>query len=365
MILFFIKSHEGGVKEMGNNVVKDAQALISKYAGTNEPVEQVVVEQTEAVVNRANPQPAPTPVVESPVNTAPVVPQQVVSQPPVVQEPVVQQQPQTLPEVGDIRAELEKAKQAYRSLQGKYNKELPDLRNDNAQLRVELNALRDEIQTARASVPETPKLNLKDVLGEEKVEELGENYVDMVNKAVDWKTSELLKNQEAESAKKIEAIQEQLLHDRWTNYNKTVGANVDGFIDLVDPMGDGNLDGAFKAFLESRYMIGAFDDADKNMDANVVIDICKMYQNTLQPIQTQVVQTQPVVNPKLQAVAPNTVNNSTPQLQATQPAYSFKQSDYIRMANAFASGKVREAEWLSFEKQYNEAVIDNRINYKA
>ncbi len=336
--------------------VTSAQAFIEKFTEqSNQPVENVQ-EQTAVVVESANPQPVATPIVE-------VVPEEVV----VAQQPVVN--PSIEETVQAMRVELDKVKHSYSSLQGKYNKELPDARKDNARLQAELSLLKDQMYNQQASPVETPVTvteDLKTRLGQEKVDELGQDYVDMVDEASKYNIQQALQQQESVSAQKLAKIQEQMDKDTWTRYNDTIVSHVPNFINLVDPNGDGRLSEEFGEFLVSRYMFDAFDNADKTMNTKVVVDICKMYEDSKVPVQV-VAPVAPVVqhNPKAQVVAPNTVNNSTPQLQPSAQVYAYKMSDYINNAQAFAHGKMKHSQWVNFEEKYNNAVQEGKVDLTA
>ena len=342
--------------------LENAQALIEKFAGQSNVVEEKPQEETSATEERANPQQVETPIVEE-------VPETVVE----VQQPVVSNDAVN-EELKALKEEIEKVKHSYKTLQGKYNAELPTALKENARLQAELNILKDQIQqqqaSANAEIPKSGVDGLKELLGQDKVDELGENYVELVEEATQYKIQQALSKQESEASKKLEEIQAQLEKDKWNNYNKEVVSRVPNFIDLVDPYGDGRLNEKFGEFLTSNYMFDAFDNADKTMNVSAVVDICNRYIDSIKPQEPVAQNVQPQVevpqhNPKAQAVAPSTVNNSSPQMQSSAPIYAYNLSDYITRANAFAQGKMTHSQWFAFETNYNNALRENKVNLNA
>lgn len=344
---------------MSNKALRDAQAYLKEFEKQSQPEAEQAVIQTEEVVDSANQQQESIPVVNVEADEAVAVPQEVVNQPPPSDS-----------RIDALTAELEKLTNSFKSLQGKYNKELPEARNDVARLLAENNLLKEQLMNKQASqveIPAVAEIGLKERLGQEKVDELGENYVNAIDEATEFKIKQALAKQEAEFAQRQEALQEQIMKDKFERYENTVVAKVNNFIQLVDPYGDGKLDSEFCQYLVEHHMFEAFDNADRNMNSDVVIDICNIYNNSKVPVAPVVTETPvvPAYNPKAQAIAPKTTNTSTPQLQPTTPKYAFKLSDYITKGNAFASGKIKASEWIVFEKNYNQAVAEGKVDLTA
>jgi len=338
---------------MSGKALDDAQALIDKYTAKEQQAPEAVLPQTVIPEESATLPVEATPIVRQ-------VPAEVVNEP----QPAVSQGVEV--QMQAMQAQIEKMEQSYKSLQGKYNKELPDARNDSARLKVENDLLKDQLyqkQAAPVAIPQMVDLNLKERLGQDKVDELGENYIEMVDEATQYQIQQALAKQEAGSALKIEAMQKQMDADKWSRYNQSVGSQVPNFISLIDPLGDGRLDVEFGQFLNDRFMLKAFDEADVNMNSETVVKICDIYNNH----KTPPVQAPTVVphNPKAQAVAPTSVNTSSPQLQPQTAAYTYKLSDYITNAHLLASCKMSQSQWLAFEAKYNQAVAEGLVNLTA
>ena len=337
-----------------NKDLEKAQAFLEKFEEQNQPEATPIQEATVEVVESANPQPQAIPIVEPVVEEVVPVPQVVVSQ-------------VTDGQIEALTAKIEKVENAYKSLQGKYNKELPDARNDSARLLAENNSLKIQLMNGQApqvGTPQVESVGLKERLGQEKVDELGENYVDVIDEA-----TQALANQQAEFAKKQESLQEQMVNDRFARYEESVASQVVNFASLVNPYGDGKLDAEFSKFLTDRYMFPAFDEADSNMNVGVVTSICKMFNDSKVPVApvAPVVAPAPVQlhNPKTQAIAPQTTNTATPQMQASQATYAYKVSDYIANSRLLATGKMKASQWMAFESNYNQAVAEGKVNLTA
>jgi len=335
--------------------LEQAQLITEQFKAKEETPQVVVEEQTTQVVDGAIEQPEVTPVVE----TQPA---------PVIQEPqqeVVKPEVQPSAEFAQMQEEIKKIQHSYSTLQGKYNKELGDSRSDNAQLRTELNTLKDQL-LKQASIAETPRpVDIKDYIGQDKVEELGENYVEGISDISQYEIKKALDIQNAQHTKEIDAIKEVQMKERWDRYNSAVGSKVGNFVALVDPLSDGKLDQEFAQYLIDNHMYSDFDNADVNMNVNDVADICNMYNRNKTPVQeapvAPVAPVQPKANPKLQAVAPPTTNNSIPQLQPSEKSYIFSVRDYIDKGNQFARGSMKLSQWLKFEKNYNKALADGKV----
>ena len=340
---------------MSNRALDQAQTIIDKFTAQEQQAPVAVPQQTVPVEESAIPPIEPIPFVEP-------APAQIVQEQQQVVSPTLEAQVQAMQE------RLEKAEHAYSSLQGKYNKELPEARNGFAQLQTENDLLKDQLYNKQASQVETPvvPVGLKERLGQEKVDELGENYVEMTDNAIQYQIKQSLELQESESAQKLEILQKQLDQDKWSRYNESVARQVPNFVSLVDPLGDGRIDVGFEQFLRETLILPAFEDADANMDINVISQICNMYNDSKTPaVQAPVAPVQAPHNPKAQAVAPPTTNTSAPQLQTQVPVFVYKVSDYLSTAKLFNNRKISEAQWLTFDKKYNQAVSEGKVNFTA
>ena len=337
---------------MSDRALDKAQAILNKYTAQEQQAPEAVPQQTVPVEESAIPPIEPIPFVEP-------APAQIVQE----QQQVVSQTVEA--RLQAMQEQLDKAEHAYSSLQGKYNKELPDARNGFARLQTENDLLKDQLYNKQASQVETPAVpvGLKERLGQDKVDELGENYVEMTDNAIQYQIKQSLELQESESAQKLEALQKQLDQDKWSRYNESVARQIPNFVSLVDPLGDGRIDVGFEQFLREKFILPAFEDADINMDVNVISQICNMYNDSKTPAVQAPVQAQH--NPKAQAVAPPTTNTSAPQLQPQTPAYAYNVSDFLKTANLFNNRKISEAQWLTFDKKYNQAVAEGKVNFTA
>jgi len=339
---------------MGHQTVEQAQAVINQFTANES--QQTVEQPTQTVpsVQSANVRPEAIPVVAD-------VPVAVVQEPqPVAVQTVAE-------DVSAIKEELRKMKASYSSLQGKYNKELPQSMKDNAQLQAEINLLKQDYNQ-QASAQEIPKAieDARTRLGQERVDQLGEDYVDGAEEIANYAVQKAVAEAKAESEEKMQAIEERMHKQDWENYNRVLGASVPNFMELIDPMGDGKADVEFEQFLQSRLIGEVFYNADAEMDVNKVVTICNMYKDSqVAHVQAQVAPVQASVNPKMQAIAPPTTNNATPQSQTGNGSYSFKMSDYLHQADRFARKKSSESEWLQFEKQYQQAVVENKVDLTA
>lgn len=335
--------------------LEQAQAQLVKMTAKHTPTQVEVPQEAAIVVERAVPQPEVIPpVVQKPVEDV------------VIAQPVVSSALEA--QMQALQVKLEKIEHSYSSLQGKYNKELPDARMDSARLRAENDLLREQA-VARASQAEIPAVQqtLIERLGQEKVDEIGEDYVNLVGDEVSFAVNQALEKQKLDSNKELEALKQDMEAERWRRYNSTIQSQVPNFIDLVDPYGNGQLDKEFEIYLREGYMFDAFDNADRGMNSEIVSDLCNRYNATRaqEPVPVIVEAPQPLPNPKAQAVAPNTTNNAMPQLQPQTPAFIYKMSDYIDNGNAFARREMSETQWLDFESKFEQAVAEGQVNLTA
>ena len=340
-------------EKMGKHMaLEQAQALLERATANANTPQVVEQEQTVPVVERAIQQPEAIPVpVQEPV---------VVTQEP--QQVVVETKPDVSSQIAELTARLDKAENAYKSLQGKYNKELPEARNNNAQLQAEISTLKDQLYK-QASVQEIPKQGVKEYLGQDIVDELGENYVNMADSVTDFKINQALENERKRYESEIEELKKVQKQDKWNRYNQTVASQIPNFVELVDPYGNGTINEGFGQFLQENYMLQAFDDADLNMNSQVVVDICSKFNSYKAPVvvQQEAPVQVPVANPKAQAVAPPTSNNASPQSQASTPKFTHSVRNYIDKGQEFARGNMTTDAWLKYQASYDKAMAEGKV----
>ena len=279
----------------------------------------------------ADPEPAPEPVAT------------VVSEPPAPQEPQAQTQPQ--PDVWEHK---------YKTLQGLFNREVPNLQNQVKELQGQLrdavnrlNAAADAHVAQAAQVPADPK----------DVENFGQDLVDMVNRVAQASLGGAAKQFEARLAQLESALQ---------GTTQTVAVNAEqSFFDrlakLVPDWEQTNANQAFLAWLsEVDPILGqprqaALDAAQQALNSDRAAAVFKAFAVTLpQAPAKPSASVDKQVSPKGSAAsAPPTPN---------QPKV-WTQDEVIRFYEAKRKGEFRgrEADMQALEAAINLAMAEGRI----
>ena len=296
----------------------------------------------------------------APVEAQPAAPETdlVTASPPEEQTPAPTVQPAAPPPAPTE----ENWEHKFRSLQGLFNKNVPELQGQVKTLTQRLEQALGALEEKRAA-PQEPKAPAPTTVDPKDVENFGADLVDMVNRIAERRFGSVAQHVEA----KISELQQMLgtVEQRLEGTSQTVAVTAEqGFFDnLTKQVPDWetiNANPAFLAWLaDSDPVYGvprqrALDSAREQLDVARIVSVFRAFA----PATTSA---PPARNPVDRQVSPKAGASSAPQTAAPKAAFSQKQiSDFY---NDVARGKFRgrEAEAAAIEQSVNLAIAEGRV----
>lgn len=286
------------------------------------------------------------------------VPIEVVASPPAEQTPAP-----VVPQVAPPPAPTEENwEHKFRSLQGLFNKNVPELQGQVKTLTQRLEQALGALEAQRAA-PQEPKAPAPATVDPKDVENFGADLVDMVNRIAERRFGSVAQQVEA----KISELQQMLgtVEQRLEGTSQTVAVTAEqGFFDnLTKQVPDWetiNANPAFLAWLaDSDPVYGvprqrALDSAREQLDVARIVSVFRAFS----PATTSA---PPARNPVDRQVSPKAGASSAPQTAAPKTGFSQKQvTDFY---NDLARGKFRgrEAEAAAIEQSVNLAIAEGRV----
>lgn len=313
------------------------------------PQIQAQVEQAEAALKAMN-NPAPaTP--ETDLQALAVQPEQQVEPQPQAATPPAQE-PQPTPQVDPWEHK-------YKTLQGRYNHDVPNLQNKVKELEYQLSEAVRKMQEVVAK-PE-PKAESKPAADPQDVEAFGQDLVEMVQRVAERMFGNAARNLQEQAVRFEQRLAQ--LEDALKGTTQTVAVTAEqAFFDrltkLVPNWEEVNANEAFLAWLgEVDPVYGqprqaALDAAQRSMNAERAANVFKAFMATIPQ--------QPKSSPVEKQVSPKAAASTAPT-PTEKPTLSQKQvSDFY---NDVARGKYRgrEQEMQRIEAMINAAMAEGRI----
>ena len=159
-------------------------------------------------------------------------------------------------DVSKLLAEIEKKDQQYKSLQGKYNAEVPRLQTELKEMKNEIFARIGEIAESKAA-PSEKEEQTSEMLDKFK-EEYGDQYYSMLQEIIKQEVSPLLKETIKPVEDKVEKVSDSQAESAKNDFAKALDDNVTG--DWRNAL-EGNDEG-FLAFLEESDPTGLHTNAE-------------------------------------------------------------------------------------------------------
>ena len=251
----------------------------------------------------------------------------------------------------------------FRSLQGLFNKNVPELQGQVKTLTQRLEQALGALESQRAA-PQEPKESASTTVDPKDVENFGADLVDMVNRIAERRFGSVAQHVEA----KISELQQMLgtVEQRLEGTSQTVAVTAEqGFFDnLTKQVPDWETTNANPAFLawlaDSDPVYGvprqrALDSAREQLDVARIVSVFRAFAPT--PATPA-----PVArNPVDRQVSPKAGASSASQTAAPKTGFSQKQvTDFY---NDLARGKFRgrEAEAAAIEQSVNLAIAEGRV----
>ena len=338
-----------------------------------------------------DPDPAPTP---EPPPAEPVVPPVTVTPEPVTPPPVESATPAPPegtppatepPDQGVAPAETPPATPApepwegrYRTLQGKYDAEVPRLFAEIASLKLQLaQPTRTQAQVPSTPPPSVGPLSIKEILAgdkdlEEQLAAFNEDYPDVggllvkLTERAATVTTQKMNETAATVNAQVQSVQEFQAETRSQQYWDVVNRELPDWqatrddpdfsvwLNQVDPY-----TGVSRAALTQ--------DAIQKMDAHRVVNIYKGFRSSKgvvpQPNTPSPTPTTPPVNPAAALVAPPSGSRSAPASTPTNNEPTITSAYIKQFYNDAAKGKFRdkEKEFNAIETRINKAVSEGRV----
>lgn len=324
---------------MANKGLERAEAIIKQY-------EEAEAKRTEEVQDDVQ---QTTETLESAIPENDVIP---VEQP-IVEEPVVEPQ---IPEsnaydqrMAELEERFSKLEQSKRVLEGKYNAEVPRLAQDNAQLKSENAKLQNELQELHASYEreKRAKLDAKSLVGEDLIDVVDEDTItvaERIAKGIVQREMEefyaKIQPQLQSTTSSVEDMRQEAMQREKDMYERSLRQAISGFDSFVSTP-------EFCQYLKDNLWLQTFRDADANRDVDMMKRICDRYKSDTAP-------KEPVQrpNPKMQSLAPK---QTVAQQKAQPEVKRFRLSDMKRASDALMRGKMSDAQFDKFNKEFEMA----------
>lgn len=279
-----------------------------------------------------------------------------------VEEPQVEQQPQaaTPPAPPPPPPPSDNWEHKYKTLQGRYNSDVPRLQAEVSELKAQLAQALARI--AELSAKPEPKDELQPVADPKDVEAFGEDLVDMVRRVVERMLGNAAKKLEAQAAmfeQRLAAVEQQLKGTAQTVVTTAEQAFFDRLTRLVPNWEEINSNPAFLEWLGEIDPIygqprqAALDAAHSALDVDRVAAIFKAWEAT-QPQSSKAGSVDKQISPRTGAA-------SSAPTSMEKPILSQKQiQDFY---NDVARGRYRgrEQEMQRLEAMINAAIAEGRI----
>ena len=296
----------------------------------------------------------------APLEAQPAAPDpvEVVASPPAEQTPAPVAQPVAPPPAPTE----ENWEHKFRSLQGLFNKNVPELQGQVKTLTQRLEQALGALEEKRAA-PQEPKESVPATVDPKDVENFGADLVDMVNRIAERRFNSVAQQVEAkfsELQQKLGTVEQQL---EGTSQSVAVTAEQSFFDNLAKQVPEWetiNANPAFLAWLaDSDPVYGvprqrALDSAREQLDVARIVAVFRAFApaTTPAPVTRNPVDRQ--VSPKAGAA------NAT---QTAAPKAGFTQKQVTDFYNDLARGKFRgrEAEAAAIEQSVNLAIAEGRV----
>lgn len=304
--------------------VEQAEATL---AAMNKPVEDQPI---EAVVNQPEPPKAQEPEPQAPVPPAPA--------------------PQAQPDVWEHR---------YKSLQGRYNSDVPALQGRVKELEAKLNEAIEKLNKAAEQAPKP--VEQKPVADPQDVEAFGSDLVEMVQRTAErlfGNAARSIQEQAAQFDVRLKRLEESLQGTTQTVAYTAEQAFFDRLSKLVPDWEDVNVNEAFIAWLAEVDPIygqprqAALDLARQSLNAERAAAVFKTFQATLEKA--------PKPSPVEKQVSPKAAASSAPT-PVQKPVFTQKQVTDFYNDVARGAYKGRQDEMLQIEQSINAAMAEGRI----
>lgn len=307
---------------------------------------QAQVDQADAMLKAMNAPAAP----ETPETPETAQPEAVEPQPQAVTPPAPE--PQQKPDIWEQR---------YKSLQGRYNNEVPNLQRQVQELEGRLSEAVSKLEQAAAAKPEVKES--KPVADPQDVEAFGADLVDMVQRVAERMFGTAARNIQEQAVKfeqRLARVEDALQGTTQTVAMTAEQTFFDRLAKQVPEWEQVNVDESFLDWLREIDPVyglprqAALADAQRKLDADRAAAVFKAFLATTAPAA-------PKPNAVEKQVSPKASASSAPPAPNAKPILSAKEVNDFYNDVARGRYKGREAEAKRIEQTINAAMAEGRI----